>query len=326
LNQVLVLLNSPSRMTKKNLTESVERESGPVAFRFADIMKPPQFSGDGDDIETVSSEWQAWKASMNNFIAYIKEAGQPLPKSHEVRVRLSGLRGQAMLCASDKIEELDTPNWKEIEQYLDTIFLGSVNAHSLIALLKTIKQTPGKSVSQYASEFNAIHRRLVKIGVSNRDVSAQWFVDGLLPKLGKLVNEKLMEDQPLKDYDINDAMGAVAKVTNLALSKEMAGRRSEKDNDRWEHGSKSNNWRRGGGVQRNGLTGQRNNLNAQMNSVAVDFATFLGVSHDTIEKRMKAKECLTCGSSSHQIRACPKIRQASVHFIDADEEDRPKKE
>lgn len=314
-------------MPKKNLAEPVERESAPAVFRATDIMKPPQFSGEGDDIETISGEYQAWKASMNNFIAYIKETGQPLPKSLEMRLRLSGLRGQAMLCANDKMGDLDTPTWKEIEQHLDAVYLGSVNAHALIAILKTTKQSPGQSVSQYASEFNAIHRRLVKIGVTNRDVAAQWFVDGLLPKLGELVHAKLLEDQPLKDYDINDATGAVAKVINLALSKEFAGRRSKKDDERWQSGANSYNWRRGGGgVQRNSPVGQRSNLNAQMNSVAVDFAALFGVSQDTIQKRMKAKECLTCGSNNHQLRACPRIRQAGLHSINVDEEDRPKKE
>lgn len=301
-------------------TSVVESESFPITRVVSnDIMKPPQFSGEGDSIEAISAEWQAWKASMNNFIAYLKESGQPLSKTHEVRIRLSGLKGHAIISANDLLEKFETPTWKEVEQHLDTIFLGSINAHTLIASLKGTKQSPGQSVSQYAAEFNAIHRRLVKIGVSNRDVAAQWFVEGLHPKLNKIVQAKLMEGQPLQDYDINDAMGAVARVTNLAISAEMLVARPERENERWYTGSGSQSWRNSSTMQRYSTARPRNSQNVQVNSIAVDFATRLGVSHDLIQKRMKAKECFHCGSNNHQLRGCPKIGQAAVHSLDIDQ-------
>ena len=63
-----------------------------------------------------------------------------------------------------------------------------------------------------------------------------------------------------------------------------------------------------------------------MNSLAADFAALMGVSNDTIQKRMKAKECLNCGSNAHQMRSCPKVRKARVNSVEVEDEHEGKNE
>lgn len=288
-------------------------ESEPVATPEVRVhlLPPITFSGEGPNMEIIAGDYASWKVSINNWFKGLKNAGAKLDQQLEINHKMGSLKGQALLMAQDVLDGSGKPTtWEDIITRLDSVYLGSINPQSVISTLRDIKQLPGQSVTEYAAKWNVTHRRLVNIGVSNRDVAAQWFVDGLTPKIRKRVNEKLLEDQPLLKYGVGDAAGAVACVMNIAMAKELSTRFStESEGDRrWQ--PRSHGWRQSNNTQRMST--------AQVNSLATDFAAALGINDTTIQQRLKAKECLNCGSSAHQMRACPKLRQARVNSMEAD--------
>lgn len=279
------------------------------------LLPPVTFNGEGPNMEVIAGDYSAWKVSINNWFMGLKNAGAKMDQQLEINHKMGSLKGQALLAAQDVLDGSGKPaTWDDIIARLDSTYLGSINPQSVISSLRSIKQLPGQSVTEYAARWSVTHRRLVSIGVSNRDVAAQWFVDGLVPKLRRKVNEKLLEDQPLMKYGVTDAAGAVACVMNIALAKEQATQFStESDGDRrWQ--PRSQGWRQPNNNQRQGGMGT-----AHINSLATDFAAALGINDAVIQQRLKAKECLNCGSSAHQMRTCPKLRQAKVNSMETDE-------
>jgi hypothetical protein len=236
----------------------------------------------------------------------------------EFYYRKQSLKGDAAVAVCDLSVGKDL-QWKDIISHLDTVYLHNVNPSTLIAALKQVRQSMNESVAQYAARFNQIHRRLINLGVSNRDVAAQWFAEGLTPVLRSKVNDKIMEDQVLMKLDKSDAIGAIACVTNIAMAKELNrgfnGRRDDARRD--DTGERVNfgrtrSWR--------DYRQARTNSNvAQLNSIATDFAAMLGVSDADVQRRLKNKECLTCGSNAHHIRDCPKIPRAKANVMKTEE-------
>lgn len=296
------------------------------------VPAPKSFSGSGESVEEIAGEYTVWKVQLNNYMQALRAEGAKMSPEVELYRKIACLSGHAVLVAQDVIDEFAaggqnenaTVRWTDIEKRLDSIFLGAVNPQSVIATLHAIKQAPGQSVSDYAAKWNAVHRRLVSIGVSNRDVAAQWFMQGLQSSLKVRVSEKLLEDQPLIKFAVNDAAGAVACVTNLAMAREQAMklRRSDDEGER--------RWRSGGRTWRQSVSNSRTSgIAAQVNSMATDFATMLGIDNTTVQQRLKAKECLNCGSNAHHMRACPKLRQARINSLDVEPNEtyvRPKNE
>jgi hypothetical protein len=282
---------------------------------------PKPFSGYGNSVDAIAEEYLSWKVQLNNYVKGLTIVGGRMSPEVELYRRLACLCGQAVLIAQDVIEtankeEDGSARWADVEARLDELFLGAVNPQSVIATLNAIKQTAGQSVSDYAARWNAVHRRLMSMGVSNRDIAAQWFVQGLLPSVKARVTEKLLEDQPLMKYAVKDAAGAVTCVTGLALAREQAmqTRRSDTSlSSGWSRESRSWRFKPTSGEREPSLT-------ARVNSMATDFATILGISDATVQQRLKAKECLSCGSRAHRMRECPKVRQARVNSLVSEQE------
>lgn len=291
-------------MTKRDKNQSTKAMQDVVDDRSLGgvIIEPVTFSGKGDDSEAIAADYVVWKGSMNNYISYLKETGGSINRMREIRIRISGLCGYALTTAMDKMEELSSPSWADIEKHLDKLFLGSVNSHAVIASLREVKQRPDQSVNQYAAEFNKVHSKLVKLGASNRDAAVQWFVDGLLPELRMKVNENLIEDQPLKNYDISDANGAVAHIINIALAKEF-GSKVEIETEEWNECEDSE---------------ASSYVDVDVDSLVGDLAHALSVDKKVVARRLENRECLACGSLEHLMRSCPDLQQARVHYMNGD--------
>jgi hypothetical protein len=284
----------------------------PMLEQRLSLVNPAPFTGEGPNLESIAADYSAWKAAINLWFKGVKASGVRLSQDMELYHKLMFLKGPAILKAQDAINASEHPaTWRDVESYLDSAYLGNVNPQAVIAMLKSIKQAPGQSVSEYVAKWEHVHRRLVNIGASNRDVAAQWLVDGLLPRIKSKVTEKLLEDQPLSAYDINDAIGAVKCVSNIALAKELSSRKDivGETEPRWQ--PRGRGWHHSGGQRAASSV-------AQVNSMATDFAALLGVDNETIQQRLKAKVCLGCGAGGHQMRSCTKVRKAKLNSLVAD--------
>lgn len=306
------------------------------------LPQPPTFSGEGSSIEEIARDYNAWKVQLKNWVKMVKASGVEMKAELEFYRKVASLTGDAALVVDGMKSGDEKVTWAEIISKLDEVYLGCINSQALIASLKNIKQAPNETVTQYAARFNQVHRRLINIGVSNRDVGAQWFIDGLVPSLRRKVNEKVLEDQPLTCYDKDDASGAVIQVTNIALAKEIAqsnrfrgDRNGGRFGDHYITKSRGDDYGdRSGNAKHQSWSGRRTSgetkpATAQVNSLAADFAAVLGVKSETIQQRMISKECLSCGATTHQIKACPKVRRAKMNHLasqSADDSDHEKNE
>jgi hypothetical protein len=274
------------------------------------LRTPSLFNGEGADLETIAGEYSSWKVAVNIWFDAVKQSGVKMNSRTELNHKMLMLSGQALLKAHDAVTYKESATWKDVEAHLDAVYLGCINPQAIIATLRNVKQSSGQSVAEYAAKWNAIHRRLVSIGVSNRDVASQWFVDGLLPNLQRKVNEKLLEDQPLTKYELQDINGAISCVTNIAQAKELTmGRNNGGTESRWQ--PRGRGW---------STVNSQRNITAQINSLATDFAVALGVDAQTVSQRLRSKECLSCGSKDHRMSSCPKVRKAKLNSMTMDDD------
>jgi hypothetical protein len=222
-------------MGPKKETTVVKAETVVMDQPRVTLPDTPKFNGEGDNIEKIGHDYAIWKILIADWVRLAKAAGYNLTDELEYCYKKQSLRGSAALAVNDLVTGGgEKVRWEDIIEYLDNMYLHHVNAQTIIATLKNVRQGKNETVVQYSARFNRVHRRLVHLGVSNRDVAAMWFSDGLLPYLRARVNEKLMEDQLLSKYSLSDAAGAIACVTNIAIAREMRG--SCPDDDEFDDG------------------------------------------------------------------------------------------
>jgi hypothetical protein len=295
--------------------------------------QPKSFSGrreSGQSSMDLAQVYETWKLAMEIYLYNEKKNGWR-PSEDDYRMfAMQFLEGAALHTAESARRRFIQQNpravfeWTDVLAALDRNYALSVRPRDLLKLIQNTRQQYGEDVETFTARFDAIHRRLIDAGLSNKGTSEDWYLSALKPSISVHLRERVAADRTFDDHDFDDGVGVVDHLRGMAVAREEANKlrfRASREREKVQLTSfarANQSWR--SERQSDPRVGDTEMAKLNALSMVASYARKLGLSEDLVSKRMDANQCLNCAAADHVVKDCPRRRRSRVNVIALDEQ------